>query len=186
LTAGAANKGAKTRQQFFDAKGFRDVIIGSAVDTLDFLVLTTSSGKHEYGNGNAGVAPVPENRQAVDLRQAEIEHHRVVLFRLSKKVGAFAIKCAINSIASVAKRAGQLAGQPRFVLSQQDLHIARYSANDAERMLNTSRCNRCNGCKRCKGALRINPAMHLCCHTSTGRSERSGRKTGSPISLISL
>jgi hypothetical protein len=97
-------------------------------------VPAAARGEHEHGNTEARLAPASEHGEAVDARQAEIEHHRVVLFRLREKIGAVAVVRAVDHIAGVAERARELPRQYRLVLDDQHPHsvvIAQLNLNAA-------------------------------------------------------
>ena len=59
--------------------------------------VSTSTGIDE-----ARFAPAAQDRQAVDLGQTEVEHDRVVAFRLAEEVGLLAVGGAIDGVARLA------------------------------------------------------------------------------------
>ena len=60
------------------------------------------------GTAMPGVAPAAEQREAVDPRQPEVEHDRVVALGLAEEVGALAVGRAVDGVAGLAERARQL------------------------------------------------------------------------------
>ena len=65
-----------------------------------------------------------EDRQAVDPRQSEIEHDRVVALGVPEEVGAIAVGRDIHRVSGAAERFRQLGRQPRFVFNDQYPHTA--------------------------------------------------------------
>jgi hypothetical protein len=65
-------------------------------------------GEHEDRDGIASVAPVAQQRQAVDLRQSKIQHDRIVALGLGEKVRPLAVARAIDRIPGVPQRVGEL------------------------------------------------------------------------------
>ena len=66
-----------------------------------------------------GAAPGFEHRDAVHLRQAEIEDHRVVGLGLAEIVALLAVEGAVDGIAGVAQRGHELAIQVGIVLDNE-------------------------------------------------------------------
>ena len=122
LSAGAADERAQPRQDFFHPERLGDVVVGAAVDALDLLVPAAARRQDEHRQRQAGVAPAAQQREPVDLRQAEIEHDRVVALGLAEEVGALAVAGAVHGVAGVRQGARQLLRQPGFVFDDQDLH----------------------------------------------------------------
>ena len=58
------------------------------------------------GTPRPGLAPAPQQRQAVDLRQAEIEDDRVVVLGAPQEVGPLAVAGRVHGIAGLAERRG--------------------------------------------------------------------------------
>ena len=82
---------------------------------IDLLVPAAPRGQDEHRHGDPRVAPAAEQRQPVDFRQPEVEYDCVVLLRMVKKVGAFAVGGAVDGITRLAKGGLELPRQQRFV-----------------------------------------------------------------------
>jgi len=124
---------ARSREHLLDAERLRDVIVRTAVDALHLLVPASARGQHQHRDGEARVPPAPQDRQAVDLGEPEVQHDGVVPFRLAKEVGALAVGGAIHRVAGIAERARELRRQQRFIFDDQDPHfivIAQTTLND--------------------------------------------------------
>ncbi len=109
LSIRTANQRAQARQQLLHAKRLRHVVVGAAVDSLHLLVPASARGQHEHGHRLAGFAPAAEQRQAIDLRQAEVEHDGVVAFVVAEQIGAFAVGGVIDGVACASERGGSAA-----------------------------------------------------------------------------
>jgi hypothetical protein len=135
---GAANQGAEAGQEFLDAEGFREVVVGAAVDALDLLVPTAARGEDENREEEAGVAPAAEERQAVDFRKAEVEDDGIVRFGVGKEVGAFPVGGGIHGVAGRFERCSQLPRQRLLVFDHQNPHSTPsfLYRGQAERRLN--------------------------------------------------
>ena len=118
----APDQRAQTRQHLLDPERLRDVVVGAGVDPFDGLVPAAARRQHEHGQGDARLAPSAQQRQTVDPRQAEIEQHGVVAFRPDEKVGALAVGCRRDGVPRLRQRPGELAGQGRLVLDDEDFH----------------------------------------------------------------
>ena len=97
------------------------------------------------GTVKPALAPAAQQRQAVDLRQAEIEHDGVVALGLAEKLGALAVGGAVHGVARLAERRGELlaTASPRLQLPvpapvrEPPWSAAhRYNADQPERELN--------------------------------------------------
>ena len=122
LPGRSPNQRAQPREHFFDLKRLGDVVVRAAVDALDLLVPAAARRQHQHRHREAGVAPLPQHREAVDLRQAEVEDHRVVALGSSQELAALAVGGVIHGIARLAQRAAKLLSQLEFVFDDQDAH----------------------------------------------------------------
>jgi hypothetical protein len=76
----------------------------------------------ENGHRQACAAPSAEQRKTVDFRQAEIEHHGIVLLRVAEEVSPLAIGGAIDDVARLSERGGELRRERRFVFRYEYSH----------------------------------------------------------------
>ena len=97
VSAGAANQRAKSREHFLHAERLRDVIVRPAIDPLNLLVPAAPRRQHQHRRRDAGLAPAPQDRETVQLRQPEVEDHGVVAFGLAEKIGALAVGRAVDA-----------------------------------------------------------------------------------------
>ncbi len=67
-------------------------------------------------------APAAQQRETVGARQPEVEQHRVVGLGQGALVRLPAVGRAIDRVAGLAQRRGQLLGERRFVFDDEDPH----------------------------------------------------------------
>ena len=70
----------------------------------------------------AGVAPPPQHREAVEQRQAEVEHGGVVGLGLPEELGADAVAGRVHGVAGVPQHLDELVLQRRLVFHHQHAH----------------------------------------------------------------
>jgi hypothetical protein len=80
-------------------------------------------GQHEHGCVDACLSPLPQQREPVDTRQAQIEHDGVVTFRVGKKICTLAVGRGVDRVTCLAESHLQLRSQRRFVFHDQHPHV---------------------------------------------------------------
>ena len=63
---------------------------------------------------------MPQHAQPVEPGQAEVEHHRVVGLGLAQELCLDTVARAVDGVARLGERLGQLRGQDRLVFDDQD------------------------------------------------------------------
>ena len=163
LPARAANQGAQPREQFLHPERLDDVVVRAAVDPLHLLVPAAARGQDHDRHGETRLAPAPQQRQPVDLRQSEVEDDGVVAFGLAEKIGAFAVRGAVHGVAGRAERARRAVrpAAPRLrrpaLARARPPSLCRYSAPDAERLLNNTFTPRSGGSRQYRRGTRYSP-----------------------------
>ena len=117
VTGGAAQQRADTRQHFFEMKRLGDVIVGAGIEALHLVAPAIARGEDQDRHGAAGAPPGFQHRDAVHFRQADIEDHRVVGLALAEIVPFLAVESAIDDIAGIGQRGGELPIEIRIVLN---------------------------------------------------------------------
>jgi hypothetical protein len=122
LPARAPDERAEPREHFLHPERLCDVVVRSAVDAVDLFVPAAAGREHEHRHGQPRVAPAPEDREPVHLRQAEVEHDRVVALGLREEVPAGAVGRAVDGVPRLPEGHGQLRRNPRFVFDDEHPH----------------------------------------------------------------
>ena len=81
----AAQERAHTGQHFLQMKGLGDIIVGARIEALHLVAPAIARREHEHRHGAAGAAPGFQHRDAVHLRQADVENNGVVGLGLSPR-----------------------------------------------------------------------------------------------------
>ena len=108
VPARAPDQRTQPGQNFFHAKRLGDVIVGASVDALHLLVPAAARGQNQHRHLDTPVAPPAQQREPVDLRQAEIEEDRVVAFGLCQEIAALTVGRAVHDVAGVLQRRREL------------------------------------------------------------------------------
>ena len=116
---------AQPGQHLLHLERLRHVVVRAVVDALDPLVPAAAGGQHQHRDGQRGVAPAAEERQAVDAGQPEVQDDGVVGFGADEEVGLLAVGGAVHGVSGLANGVCQLARQGRFVFDDQDPHSRR-------------------------------------------------------------
>ncbi len=75
---------------------------------LHLVAPAIAGGQDQHRHRASVAAPGLQHRDAVHLRQADVEHDGVVRFSVAEEVTFLAIEGAVNDIACVSQRGGQL------------------------------------------------------------------------------
>jgi hypothetical protein len=78
-----------------------DIIVGAGVEALHLVAPAVARGQDQHRHGAAGAAPFLQHRNAVHLRQADVEDDGVVGLALAEKWPSSPSKRAIDHIAGV-------------------------------------------------------------------------------------
>ena len=108
VAGGAAQQRADPRQHFLEMKRLCDIVVGAGVETLHLVAPAVAGGQDQNRHRAAVAPPGLQHRDAVHLRQADIEHDRVIGLAVAEKVPLLAVEGAIDHIAGVGQRRGEL------------------------------------------------------------------------------
>ena len=92
----AADQRPQAGQQFFQLKGFGQIIVGTEVEALDLVFGGVLGGQNEHMGFYARLAPFLEDRQAIYFGQHQIEDDCVVVGRAALIFADFAIFGSID------------------------------------------------------------------------------------------
>ena len=120
MAAGAPDQRAQPRENFLHLERFGDVVVGAAVDPLDLLVPAATSGQHQYRGRQRGVAPLPEECQAIDPGETEVEEHGVVVLGARQEIRPRAVGGGVDRVTRVTERCRQLPREAGFVFDDEN------------------------------------------------------------------
>jgi hypothetical protein len=103
MATGAADQRTQSSQQFFHVERLGQVVVGTGVDAGHLLVPAVARGEDQHRHRAAGGPPLAQHGDAVELRQAEVEHHGVVGFAVAQVVGVDAVARGIDRVAGRAR-----------------------------------------------------------------------------------
>ncbi len=109
VAGGAAQQRADPGQDFLEMKRLGDIVVGAGVETLHLVAPAVARGEDQHRHGAPVAAPGLQHRNAVHLRQADIEHDRVIGLAVAEKVPLLAVERAIDHVAGVGQRRRELA-----------------------------------------------------------------------------
>ena len=109
MAGGAAQQRADPRQHFLEMKRLGDIVVGAGVEALHLVAPAVARGEDQHRHRAPVAPPGFQHRNAVHLRQADVEHHRVVGLAVAEEVALLAIEGAVDDIAGVGQRRGELA-----------------------------------------------------------------------------
>jgi hypothetical protein len=114
-----AQKRAQARQHLLHVKGLGDIIVGARVDPLDLFAPAIARGQDQDRHRAAGFPPRLENRDPVALRQAEVQHDRVIGLGVAEEPAVFAVERPVDRVACGLERGGNLAVEIAIVFDNQ-------------------------------------------------------------------
>ena len=123
MAGGAAQQRADPRQHFLEVKGFCDVVVGAGVEALHLVAPAVARGEDQDRHRALVAAPGFQHRDAVHLRQADVEHDGVVGLAIAEIVPLLAVESTVDHIAGIAQRSGELAIEIRIVLNDEQAHF---------------------------------------------------------------
>ena len=89
-------------------KRLGDIIVGAGIEALHLVAPAVARGQDQHRHDAAVASPGLQHRDAVHLRQSDIEHDRVVGLAVAEKVAFLAIEGAIDDVTGVGQRSGEL------------------------------------------------------------------------------
>jgi len=117
--ADAAQHGTDARHQLGGRERLGDVVVGAGVDPLDLVAPPVAGGQDQDRHRASGLAPGFEDRNAVPLRQADVEYDGVVRLCVSAKPPFFPVEGAVDGIARGLEGSGHLAIEIAIVFDNQ-------------------------------------------------------------------
>src|SRR4051812_13485028 len=124
VAGGAAQQRADPRQHLLQVERLCDIVVGTCIEALDLVAPAVARGEDQDRHGAAVAPPGFQHRDAVLLRQADVEHHGIVGLVVTEKMPLLAIEGAIDDIAGVGQRLGKLAIEIGVVLDDEQAHAS--------------------------------------------------------------
>ena len=117
MAGGAAQQRADPRQDFLEVKRLGDVVVGAGIEALHLVAPAVARGQDQDRHRAAVAAPGLQHRDAVHLGQADVEHDGVIGLAVAEEVPLLAVEGAIDHIAGIRQRRGQLTIEIRIILN---------------------------------------------------------------------
>ena len=115
----AAQQRAHARQNFLEVERLGDIIVGAGIETLHLVAPAVARGENEHRHGAAGAPPSLQHRDAVHLRQADVEDDGVVGLAVAEIMALLAVEGAIDDVAGVGQRGCELPVEIGVVLDNE-------------------------------------------------------------------
>ncbi len=119
MAGGAAQQRADARQHLFEVERLGDIVVGAGVEALHLVAPAVARGEDQDRHRAAVAAPRLQHRDAVHLGQADVEHHGVIGLAVAEEVPLLAVERAIDDIAGIRQRRGELTVEIRVVLDDE-------------------------------------------------------------------
>src|SRR5215468_10697138 len=87
----ATQQRADASLELGELEWLRHVVVGPAVEPLHAILGAVSRGEDQHGGGLSASPEALEHRQAIELRQAEIEHDEIELLGRKQRVGVVSV-----------------------------------------------------------------------------------------------
>ena len=125
MAGGPAQQRAYSREHFFHVKGLGDVVVGACVEALNLVAPSIAGGKDEHGHGPSRFAPGLQHRNAVPLRQADIQNDGVIGLGVAEEPTFFPVKGAVDRVSRCFKRGHDLAVEISVVFDNEQAHESK-------------------------------------------------------------
>src|SRR5271166_5189473 len=117
-----AQQRAQARQHLLHMKGLGDIIVGACIYALDLLAPAVARGEDQHWHRAPRLPPRLEDRDAVALRQAEIEYDRVIGLGVALKPALFPVERAVDRVTGGLEGSGNLPVEIAIVFDNQKSH----------------------------------------------------------------
>ena len=119
---GAAQQGADAGEQLLHVEGLRDVVVGAGIEALDLVAPAVAGGQDDDRHLASLAAPGVQDRDAVHLRQAEIEDDGVVGLGLAEELPFLAVDGRVDRVARLFEGGHDLLIEGSVVLDDEKAH----------------------------------------------------------------
>ena len=122
VQAAAPQEGAQPRLELAHVERLHEVVVGAGVEAVDAVGHGVARGQHQHRHAVARAAQAPAHLEAVDVRQPDVEHHRVRLAARDLGQRALAVLDRHGVVPAQHERAAQGVAKGAVVVDDQDAH----------------------------------------------------------------
>src|SRR3954465_13831463 len=73
----APDEGVSAREQFLDAEGFADIVVGADVQAADDVFLLALGGEHDDGHAESGLTDAAADLITIELREHDVQNDEI-------------------------------------------------------------------------------------------------------------
>ena len=110
MARGAAHLRPHARQQLLHVERLGEIVVGAGVHAGDLVAPPVARREDDDRHVAAGAPPLLENRDAVQLRQADVENDDIVGLGVAEEVAFLAVEGGIDGIAGARQRRRRAGG----------------------------------------------------------------------------
>ena len=89
-------------------EGLSDIVIGAGIEPLHLVAPAIARGEDQHGHGASLAPPGLQHRDAVHLRQADVQHDGVIGLAVAEEMSLLAVERAVDHIAGIGQRRRKL------------------------------------------------------------------------------
>ena len=119
VTGRAAQQRANPRQHFFEMKGLGDIVVGAGIEALHLVAPAVARGEDQNRHHPLVAAPCLQHRDAVHLRQADVENDGVIGLAVAEEVPLLAVERPVDHITGIRQRGRQLTVEIGVILDNE-------------------------------------------------------------------
>src|SRR5687768_1799995 len=116
VAGGAPQQGAHARKYLFEMKRLGNIVIGARIEALDFVAPAVAGGEDQHRHRASGPPPGFQYRDAVHLRQADVEDHGVIRLGIAEEMALLAVEGAVYHVTRIGQGGGELTIEVRIIL----------------------------------------------------------------------
>ncbi len=118
----SAQQGTDPGHQFLEVEGFDHVVVGSGVESGDFVGDGVAGGEHQDGGGELVAAQAAAEADAVEFRQGDVEEEQVVFPSVHTMPSEFAVFSEIYGVLAIGQGFIDHFSKLRIIFDDKDAH----------------------------------------------------------------
>ncbi len=122
VTGGATQQRAKPREHLLHVERLGDIVVRARVDALNLVAPAIARGQDQHRHRSTGLAPGLQNRNAVPLGKADVEHNCVVRLGVAAEPALLPVERPVDGVARGLQRGRNLAVEISIVFDNQQSH----------------------------------------------------------------